>query len=279
MGRYVSEYEDAELANIKTLSSVLGSTVDVVDAFHEVYICLERSISLPPEVLAGEIRTKDRDERLAAHIGFGLMLAIRQQLLASTTSLLRGHGVGAMIYNRRAIEFCVFILRMHAHPELSQKWLDAQRDYEEYLESFSGRKKLFTGHDPAIKYLEHAYDVTSKHLHGSLYALGGSILHGSLADQKPRLDYFDIPDNSERLVPLFFQMLFTHRSILAHLPSRFRDQLSKDGFKTIKAGFADVKRMMETERQRWSPYVTNHLAQEKRPQKRVIFALKRLDYA
>src|SRR5262245_28102291 len=166
MSRYLREYEIAEHANFEVLCSTIGTATDVVDALFEAYLSLEEAIALPPDVLVGEVRTKARDESLSVHISFGMLLAIRQQLVAGATALLRGHGIESMIFERRAIEFCVFVLRLRGNPELSNKWLDAQNDYNTYWESFSG-KKLFRSQDPATKYLEHAYDIASKHIHGS----------------------------------------------------------------------------------------------------------------
>jgi hypothetical protein len=217
--RRLERTRSAEENNYCASADRLGDTVSLIDDFLEAYDQLSTLLR----------RTADPPDELVV-ISL-LFLACEYQMEKATLECLRGRLTDSVQITRRAIELAAFSARIHRHPHLAAKWIDATRgedEYRKYMEAFRGGK-IFPTDDKLLTSLAERYDVASKQFHGSPQSMA-SRSQIDVGDDSIDLGFahFEIRDDDPaEPARMFLWILDTHSVILRVFEEIFTKQLGE----------------------------------------------------
>jgi hypothetical protein len=202
---------EAESRNFEFTTKVLGSTVELVQDFQELYKGLAGFVLIPDGGAATEAAK-------VAMISLHLLMKSRSSFLVGAITLLRAYRGNSLLFVRGAIEACAFAAHIRRRPELVDVWLNAgggDDAYKAYKKQF---KTLFPKDDPLLQELYERYDRCSQVIHSSLYSMAGHFCYpGDEEEMALRFNLFDLPGD-HNIVSSFYFALDTHKRILKKFP-------------------------------------------------------------
>ena len=240
---------EAERQNFQTTTAILGTTVELIQDFQDLYQSLADFTRISGDGMSREQATVGGHTLL-------LLMKCRGDLLAGCVNLLRGYQGNSLRFLRGAIEACAFAARMKKHPHLVEVWLkavDSDADYKTFREKFTG-KNLFPADDPLLQELYELFDHCSQMIHNSVYSMAGNFLfRRDDTQQHIQFDVFDLPDGPVVAAALYFT-LDAHRRILTKFSQVLTDNIKAEAG-TWQLRFNSVEAKLDFHRENWKAVV------------------------
>jgi len=240
---------EAESDNFKFTTKRLGSTVELVEDFQELYKTLAGFVFIPD---GGDAT----DAAKVAMLALQLLMKARGNLLVGSITLLRAYRGNSLLLLRGAIEACAFAAHIRRKPELADVWLNAGSGHEAYRTYKRQFKNLFPKDDLLLQELYERYDRCSQVIHSSLYSMAGHVQYPD-DDQvmSLRFNLFDLPGDHSIVTSLYFA-LDTHRRILRKFAEVLAGEIKANAL-VWEVRFNSVEAKLDVHREKWKSVVPN----------------------
>ena len=245
---------EAESQNFQATTTILGTTVELVDDFQGLYQSLTDFI----RISAADGFTPEQ-AKVGGYV-LHLLMKCRSDLLIGCLNLLRGYQGNSLRFLRGAIEACAFAARIKKHPHLADVWLkavDSDADYKNFREKFTGGK-LFPVDDALLQELYQSFDQCSQMIHNSVCSMAGHFSYRREGTQQHvKFNVFDLPEGPIVAAALYFT-LDAHKRILTKFSQVLAENIKADAA-TWQVRFNSVEAKLDFHREKWETVIPDPL--------------------
>jgi hypothetical protein len=183
---------------------------------------------------------------------------LKNEAIAGTLTLMRGHITDSSNFSRRSLEICAFAIRIYQDPAAAKRWMEigkSKKARERYESAFPAWQLVRDLLNPElIGY----YKDDCLAVHPSLFAVTKRAEIGD--DHVHRFRYFDLDRSDEQqiyFVMRFLTLCVCHAKIMEHLTTVFYPSGHFDQESWLEAYLSFISKF-QTIRSGWEPAVNAH---------------------
>jgi hypothetical protein len=240
---------EAEGGNFAQTTAYLGSTLELVKDFSELYRHLIDSIAISG---TGK-KPKNEEQQYAAVASLHLLMKSQKDFTIGVLNVLRGYRGMGLIVLRSATEAGAFAARIMRCPHLGNVWLDAAKGEEEYAKYKDKFTRLFPKDDVLLNQLYEYYDRCSQAMHTSIYSMAGHVTYGPQGQETViKVNAFDLPEGPH-IVPVLYYTLDAHKLILRVFARSLKPHIKE--LIVWETRYNSVEAKLDVHRDKWKPVV------------------------